>query len=166
MSPGTRIFTGGERAAIEAVARGWSNVEYDLEAGSRGNRHGHLAGLLRDLTGAEAAVVVDDTKGDVDIKEAKSEVNVVTITNDTTNKGINKETIIKATTRNKATIMTIVTTTIKVGVTIQDLPRDKVKVKEETTILPRVETKKWRAITLITLNKVIQVLMASALLDI
>ena len=47
-------------AAIEAVARGWSNVEYDLEAGSRGNRHGHLAGLLRDLTGAEAAVVVNN----------------------------------------------------------------------------------------------------------
>lgn len=47
-------------AAIEAVAKGWSNLEYDLQAGARGNRHGHLASLLRYLTGAEAAVAVNN----------------------------------------------------------------------------------------------------------
>ena len=108
---------------------------------------------------------VEDTKGGVDFKEAKVEAEVVTIIKGTTNKGINKETIIKETIKNKATIMTTVTTIIKVGVTTQDLPRDKVKVREETTILPKVETKRSRAIILIALNKLIQVLMASALLD-
>ena len=47
-------------AAIEAVTRGWSNLEYDLDGGKRGNRHGHLASLVRDLTGAEAAVAVNN----------------------------------------------------------------------------------------------------------
>jgi L-seryl-tRNA(Ser) seleniumtransferase len=50
-------------AAIDAVgdvARGYANLEYDLERGERGSRHGHLAGLLRDLTGAEDALVVNN----------------------------------------------------------------------------------------------------------
>jgi L-seryl-tRNA(Ser) seleniumtransferase len=50
-------------AALERVAdvgRGYSNLEYDLEAGSRGSRQDHVAGALRDLTGAEAALVVNN----------------------------------------------------------------------------------------------------------
>jgi L-seryl-tRNA(Ser) seleniumtransferase len=50
-------------AAIERVgdvARGYSNLEYDLSAGSRGSRQDHAAGLLRRLTGAEAALVVNN----------------------------------------------------------------------------------------------------------
>jgi L-seryl-tRNA(Ser) seleniumtransferase len=45
---------------VQEVARGYSNLEYDLEAGARGSRQDHLAGVLRDLTGAEAALVVNN----------------------------------------------------------------------------------------------------------
>jgi L-seryl-tRNA(Ser) seleniumtransferase len=48
------------RAAIESVARGYSNLEYDLERGERGSRHDHLRALLRELTGAEDAIVVNN----------------------------------------------------------------------------------------------------------
>ena len=46
-------------AAIRA-ASGTVSVEYDLERGARGERHGHAAGLLADVTGAEDAVVVNN----------------------------------------------------------------------------------------------------------
>jgi L-seryl-tRNA(Ser) seleniumtransferase len=48
------------RAAIDEVARGYSNLEYDLEKGERGSRHDHLRALLRELTGAEDALVVNN----------------------------------------------------------------------------------------------------------
>src|SRR3954464_15186764 len=49
--------------AIERVvetARGYSNLELDLSSGTRGSRQDHVAGLLRRLTGAEAALVVNN----------------------------------------------------------------------------------------------------------
>ena len=49
--------------AVEAVcevARGYSNLEIDLETGKRGGRGGQAAPLLCKLTGAEAAVVVNN----------------------------------------------------------------------------------------------------------
>jgi len=46
--------------AIAAVARGASNLEFDLERGTRGERDDHVAGWLSRLTGAPAAVVVNN----------------------------------------------------------------------------------------------------------
>jgi L-seryl-tRNA(Ser) seleniumtransferase len=45
---------------VAAAARGYSNLEYDLEAGARGSRQAHVGELLRRLTGAEAAHVVNN----------------------------------------------------------------------------------------------------------
>jgi L-seryl-tRNA(Ser) seleniumtransferase len=50
-------------AALEHVrltARAYSNLEYDLADGRRGSRHDHLAAILRQLTGAEDALVVNN----------------------------------------------------------------------------------------------------------
>ncbi len=46
--------------AVVDVARGGSNLEYDLEGGARGNRDSHLEEALLRLTGAEAAIVVNN----------------------------------------------------------------------------------------------------------
>ena len=48
------------RSAMDAVAVGYSNLEYDLEAGERGSRYLHAEELLCRLTGAEAALVVNN----------------------------------------------------------------------------------------------------------
>jgi len=42
------------------IARGYSNLEYDLVAGRRGSRQDHVTDILRRLTGAEAALVVNN----------------------------------------------------------------------------------------------------------
>jgi L-seryl-tRNA(Ser) seleniumtransferase len=50
-------------AALERVVeigRGYSNLEYSLEEGGRGSRQDHVVDILRDLTGAEAALVVNN----------------------------------------------------------------------------------------------------------
>jgi L-seryl-tRNA(Ser) seleniumtransferase len=47
-----------ERAAD--VGRGYSNLEYDLVDGARGSRQDHVAPILRRLTGADAALVVNN----------------------------------------------------------------------------------------------------------
>ncbi len=46
--------------AIEQVAEGFSNLEYDLGTGQRGSRYSHCVGLLQQLTGAEDALVVNN----------------------------------------------------------------------------------------------------------
>ncbi len=49
--------------AIEAMRRaaaGYTNLEYDLERGERGDRYGHAEAALCRLTGAEAAVAVNN----------------------------------------------------------------------------------------------------------
>jgi len=46
--------------AVDAAARGYSNLEFDLETGNRGSRQVHVERLLCALTGAEAAFVVNN----------------------------------------------------------------------------------------------------------
>jgi L-seryl-tRNA(Ser) seleniumtransferase len=46
--------------AMAAAARGYSNLEYDVESGKRGSRYDHCVKLLRELTGAEDAIVVNN----------------------------------------------------------------------------------------------------------
>nr|WP_225937816.1 L-seryl-tRNA(Sec) selenium transferase [Myxococcus sp. RHSTA-1-4] len=50
-------------ARVAAVARGYSNLEYDLDEGERGSRYAPVVGLLRALTGAEDALVVNNCAG-------------------------------------------------------------------------------------------------------
>lgn len=47
------------QAALDA-ARRYSNLEYDLTAGARGQRHSRVEELLQTLTGAESALVVNN----------------------------------------------------------------------------------------------------------
>lgn len=54
--------------AIEAVALAasrYTNLELDLDTGERGSRYAHVEEVLRELTGAEAAMVVNNNAGAV-----------------------------------------------------------------------------------------------------
>jgi L-seryl-tRNA(Ser) seleniumtransferase len=53
------------REAVEGVSRGYSTLEYDVDAGARGHRTVHAERLLRTLTGAESALVVNNNAGAV-----------------------------------------------------------------------------------------------------
>ncbi len=46
--------------ALEDAATGYSNLEYELQAGARGTRQAHIDELVAELTGAEAALVVNN----------------------------------------------------------------------------------------------------------
>ena len=51
------------RAAVESVlsvADSYSNLEYDIKKGARGSRHDHVEKIITRITGAEAAMVVNN----------------------------------------------------------------------------------------------------------
>jgi L-seryl-tRNA(Ser) seleniumtransferase len=48
------------REAVARAATGYSSLELELAGGERGSRHTHVEALLRSLTGAEAAIVVNN----------------------------------------------------------------------------------------------------------
>jgi len=47
-------------AAMGTIAKDYSNLEFDLDSGSRGSRHTHIEQILCQLSGAEAALVVNN----------------------------------------------------------------------------------------------------------
>jgi len=47
-------------AAINDVSAGYSNLEYDVASGTRGSRSSHASELLKNITGAEDAMVVNN----------------------------------------------------------------------------------------------------------
>jgi L-seryl-tRNA(Ser) seleniumtransferase len=57
---GRAPLAGAALERVAAVGAGYSNLEYDLAEGARGSRQDHLAPLLRRLTGAESALVVNN----------------------------------------------------------------------------------------------------------
>jgi len=57
---GRAPLSAAARAAMEAVSRGYSTLEYDLSAGRRGHRTAHAERWLCELTGAESALVVNN----------------------------------------------------------------------------------------------------------
>lgn len=50
---------------LHLICSGYSNLEYDIERGERGSRHAHAEAILRELTGAEGALVLNNNAGAV-----------------------------------------------------------------------------------------------------
>ena len=57
---GRALLSDEARVAMDSAGAGYSNLEYDLEAGQRGSRYVHAVELLQRLTGAEDALVVNN----------------------------------------------------------------------------------------------------------
>ncbi len=57
---GRAILTDKILKNIISVGKGYSNLEYDLETGKRGRRHTHTKRLLKQITGAEDALIVNN----------------------------------------------------------------------------------------------------------
>jgi len=57
---GRAILSRAARQAVDTAAAHYTTLEYDLDRGERGRRDVHAESLLRDLTGAEAALVVNN----------------------------------------------------------------------------------------------------------
>lgn len=57
---GRAPFGTAVREALDPIMRGYSNLEFDLKKGRRGHRNDHISRLLTFLTGAEAALVVNN----------------------------------------------------------------------------------------------------------
>ncbi len=60
---GRSVLSGRAVEAVVEVATSYSNLEYDLTAGKRGSRYDHAVPLLKEITGAEDALVVNNCAG-------------------------------------------------------------------------------------------------------
>src|SRR4030067_3114877 len=45
---------------VRKIAESYSNLEYNLEEGRRGKRYAHITKILREITGAEDALIVNN----------------------------------------------------------------------------------------------------------
>lgn len=57
---GRALLSKGAVKNIAACADSYSNLEYNLESGERGSRYSHIEDLIKKITGAEAAMVVNN----------------------------------------------------------------------------------------------------------
>lgn len=57
---GRSLLSSNAIKAMNNVAASYNNLEYNLEEGKRGSRHSHISSILKELTGAEDAVVVNN----------------------------------------------------------------------------------------------------------
>lgn len=57
---GRAVLSAAAQEAIAAVMRGYCTLQIDLDSGGRGHRDEHIEGLLRQLTGCEAATTVNN----------------------------------------------------------------------------------------------------------
>ena len=57
---GRAPLSGSTIRAMDSVSRGYSNLEYDLEKGTRGSRLTHAESVLQKLTGVESAIIVNN----------------------------------------------------------------------------------------------------------
>jgi len=62
---GRSILAKEAAAAVSEACAHYSNLEFDLETGERGSRYSHVEEMLCRLTGAEAALVVNNNAGAV-----------------------------------------------------------------------------------------------------
>lgn len=62
---GRSVLADAAAKAVSAVAQSYSTLEYEVESGERGSRHTHVESLLCRLTGAEAAMAVNNNAGAV-----------------------------------------------------------------------------------------------------
>jgi len=62
---GRSLLPGQVIENIAAIAGRYSNLEYDLEAGKRGSRYSNIEDILREISGAQAAMVVNNNAGAV-----------------------------------------------------------------------------------------------------
>jgi L-seryl-tRNA(Ser) seleniumtransferase len=60
---GRAPLAGAAVSALTAVAAGYSNLELELSSGSRGSRHDHCRAVLREVTGAEDGLAVNNAAG-------------------------------------------------------------------------------------------------------
>jgi L-seryl-tRNA(Ser) seleniumtransferase len=60
---GRAPLAAGAIRAMNSIAGGYANLEFDLDAGTRGSRHDHCRELLRRVTGADDALVVNNAAG-------------------------------------------------------------------------------------------------------